>query len=126
MFVENTVIFLCELYPNLKFYIAHVSHADTVGILTEAWDEGKTNLYAEITPHHFLLTTKEIEEKLGEDAIFGRCHPFVKLHARHRDSLQQLFLDGKYRDQIVYGSDHAPHPEWVKREKKYGGVPNHQ
>jgi len=38
IFIIKTVIPLCEQYPNLKFYVAHVSHADTVALLKEAWD----------------------------------------------------------------------------------------
>lgn len=124
-FVRDTVLPICDRYKNLKFIVAHVSHADTVELLKEAWDAGKTNLYAEITPHHLLLATEEIKQKLADDAVFGFCHPFVKISERHRDSLQKLALDGKYQDQILYGSDHAPHPEEAKR-KEFGGVPNHQ
>ena len=124
-FVENIAIPLCERYPRLKFIVAHVSHRRTTEILTEAWDEGMNNLYAEITPHHLLLSTQEIQEKLGDDAVFGFCHPFIKISGTHRYALAQMLRDGTYKDQILYGSDHAPHPEWKKR-KGAGGIPNHQ
>ena len=84
------------------------------------------NIFVEITPHHLLLTTTEIQEMLGKDAIFGFCHPFVKLSGQNKNAISLLLQDGEYQDQILYGSDHAPHSEQAKREKKFGGVPNHQ
>lgn len=120
-FVQNIAIPLCKKYPELKFIVAHVSHRDTIGALEEAWDEGATNLYAEITPHHLLLSTTEIREKLGEDAVFGFCHPFVKISGSHRNTIALALLESKHQGQILYGSDHAPHPEEVKRGKKVIG-----
>lgn len=125
-FVRNTVIPLCEKYPELKFIVAHISHKETVEELTEAWKAGMKNIFVEITPHHLLLTTTEIEEILGKDAVFGFCHPFIKLSGRHKSAIALLLQDGEYQDQVLYGSDHAPHSESAKRDQKFGGVPNHQ
>jgi dihydroorotase len=79
-----------------------------------------------MTPHHLLLSTEEIREKLWTDAVFWFCHPFIKIDGTHRHALAEVLLEGRYQDQIIYGSDHAPHSEWAKRTKNIWGIPNHQ
>jgi dihydroorotase len=124
-FVQSTVIPLCEKHKNLKFIVAHISHKDTVQLLEDAWESGLSNLYVEITPHHLMLSTTEIREKLWKDEAFGFCHPFVKISGSHRARIANMLLEGDYPTQVLYGSDHAPHTEAAKI-KWTGWVPNHQ
>lgn len=115
-FVERIALPLCQRHPGLKLIVAHISHKKTVRLLQDAWDTGMKNLYAEITPHHALLSTAEIQEKLQKDEVFGFCHPFIKIAEKHRYAINSLMLDGKYSDQILYGSDHAPHSQKAKEK----------
>lgn len=87
-------------------HIAHVSTADSVGLVRAAKANG-VRVTAEVTPHHLILT---------DDLIARDFDPLLKVNPplrtqRHVDALRQGLLDGSIN---CIATDHAPHAEQEK------------
>jgi dihydroorotase len=96
-------------------HIAHVSCAETVGLIRSAKQRG-LNITAEVTPHHLRLTDRLLE---GDPAIgLPPAHPLTKVNPplrSHEDAeaLIEALADGTI-DAVA--TDHAPHAEADKAQ----------
>ncbi len=92
------VLEICKKYRTTA-NIAHISTAESLGIISESRDE--LDLFCEATPHH-LFFKKEDMEKLGS---------LLKINCPLRDEKDRKELvDGIRKEKIdMLATDHAPH-----------------
>jgi len=91
---------LAKDLPELTIIMEHISTKELAELATK-YD----NLKATITLHHLLLTLDDLCG--GALNVHYFCKPTIKL-ASDRDALQQLVKSG--HQNIMFGSDSAPHP----------------
>lgn len=105
-------IILAEL-TGCRLHIAHVSTAGSVRLIREAKSRG-VPVTAEVTPHHFTLTDKEVE---GYDTS-TKVNPPLRGEA-DLAALREGIADGTID---VIATDHAPHtPE--EKDSEYDRAP---
>lgn len=83
-----------------RYHVCHVSTAESVDVIRWAKARG-INVTAEVTPHHLLLTTSEVE---GYDPTF-KVNPPLRPD-EHVQALRDALADGTIE---CVGTDHAPH-----------------
>lgn len=83
-----------------KLHLAHLSCSQSVALLRWAKERG-TNVTAEVTPHHLLLT----EETVADFDTAAKMNPPLRGSA-DRKALQQALRDGIIE---IVATDHAPH-----------------
>lgn len=84
-----------------KLIIQHISTGETVELVRKARSEGYTNIYAEVTPHHFSLT----EDAVLEYGSNAKMNPPLRTE---RDRL--AIIEGIKDGTVSYiSTDHAPH-----------------
>lgn len=85
----------------VKLIIQHVSTKETVELVRKARAEGYTNIYAEVTPHHFSLT---------DDAVI-QYGSNAKMNPPLRSEEDRLaIIEGLKDGSVSYiSTDHAPH-----------------
>ncbi|MCL2864847.1 MAG: dihydroorotase [Lachnospiraceae bacterium] len=101
--VEDVIIardLLIAKETKTRLHICHCSTADSVRLIALAKSEG-LNITAEVCPHHFILTDKDIKE---QDSNYKMAPPLRS--QKDVNALIQGLQDGTI-DAIV--SDHAPH-----------------
>jgi len=86
--------------PNLTIIMEHISTKELAELATKY-----NNLKATVTLHHLLLTLDDLCG--GALNVHYFCKPTVKL-ASDRDALQALVKSG--HENVMFGSDSAPHP----------------
>ncbi len=92
-----------------KFYLCHITEEKELDYVKE---NGKENVFVEVTPHHLFLTEKNQNN-------FVIMKPPLKSE-KDRRSLWEALRDGTI-DNI--GSDHAPHTIEEKKSSEVFGVP---
>lgn len=96
-------------------YLAHISTAEEIALIRAAKNNGYTNIFCEVTPHHLLIN----ESILNTVGNWGKVNPPLRT-AGDNEALFAAVLDGVV-DTI--GSDHAPHaPE--EKAKDYAQAPS--
>lgn len=95
---------LAENFPKLHIVMEHITTADAVELL-----ERYSNITATVTLHHLMITLDEVLGGLMRPDLF--CKPIAKT-PRDREALRQAVFSG--HNQIVFGSDSAPHPRHKK------------
>ena len=90
-----------------RLHLCHCSTAGSVELVRKAKEEGLP-VTAEVTPHHFTLTTEDIKE---DDAVY-KMNPPIRT-GRDVEALIQGLKDGVID---VIATDHAPHTEEEKRK----------
>ncbi len=86
--------------PVCGFHICHLSTAAGFRLILTAWHNG-VPVSTEVTPHHLLLTVKDLAE-LGPVA---KCYPPLR-----STTDTEALLNACFADQIkIIASDHAPH-----------------
>lgn len=83
-----------------RYHVCHVSTAESVDVIRWAKARG-INVTAEVTPHHLLLTTSEVE---GYDPTY-KVNPPLRPD-EHVEALREALADGTIE---CVGTDHAPH-----------------
>ncbi len=86
--------------------IAHLSTAEATSMVKNAKREGLP-VYAEVSPHHLLLTDRDMVEKLGP---YGKMYPPLRTE-RDREALWRAVSEGVID---FLANDHAPHPREAK------------
>jgi len=76
-----------------KLYFCHVSTSEALNIIK------KNNSYAEVTPHHLLLSEED----------YGRLGDLVNVNPPLRKKHDQEYLFSQFQKADVVASDHAPH-----------------
>lgn len=91
---------LLEDFPGARYHVLHVSAAETLRLISDAKEKGLP-VTCEVSPHHLLYTSDEIEE---ENTAFKMNPPLRS--ARDRAMLRLCLREG-----IVdfVATDHAPH-----------------
>lgn len=97
-------------------YLCHVSTAEETELLRRM--KGDVEVYAEVTPHHLLLTDQVMA---SPDLYpgFGKVNPPLREESDSR-ALQQALAEGVLD---IVGSDHAPHTLEEKR-RPYPSCPS--
>jgi len=103
---------LAEL-TGARLHIAHVSCAKSVNIIRQAKRRG-VKVTAEVTPHHFTLTDKEL--KTYDTNL--KVNPPLRT-AQDVKAIKQALKDGTID---VIATDHAPHLQ-VEKEKEFDYAP---
>ena len=103
---------LAEL-TGARLHIAHVSCAKSVNIIRQAKRRG-VKVTAEVTPHHFTLTDKEL--KTYDTNL--KVNPPLRT-AQDVKAIKQALKDGAID---VIATDHAPHLQ-VEKEKEFDYAP---
>ncbi len=86
--------------PVCGFHICHLSTAAGFRRILAAWHKG-IPVTTEVTPHHLLLTVKD----LAEIGPIAKCYPPLR-----SKSDTEALLNACFADQIkIIASDHAPH-----------------
>ncbi len=108
---EEAVRKVCSLAARFKKYvhICHISCRSSLNYLNEYTT-------CEVTPHHLLLTEKELKEQ-GDIA---RVNPPLRMQADTR-ALWAALKSGRIN---AVASDHAPHEASEKEEDALAGIPN--
>lgn len=83
-----------------RVHVCHVSTAESVDVIRWAKARG-INVTAEVTPHHLLLGTREIE---NYDTTF-KVNPPLRTN-EHIEAVREALADGTID---AVGTDHAPH-----------------
>lgn len=83
-----------------RLHVCHISTAEGVDVVRWAKKRG-INVTAEVTPHHLLLGTREVE---GYDTTF-KVNPPLRTD-EHIEAVREALADGTID---VVGTDHAPH-----------------
>ncbi len=83
-----------------RLHVCHVSTAEGVDVVRWAKKRG-INVTAEVTPHHLLLGTRELE---GYDTTY-KVNPPLRTD-EHIEAVREALADGTID---VVGTDHAPH-----------------
>ncbi|GAA1392619.1 dihydroorotase [Luteococcus peritonei] len=83
-----------------RLHVCHISTAEGVEVVRWAKQRG-INVTAEVTPHHLLLGTREVE---GYDTTF-KVNPPLRTD-EHIEAVREALADGTID---VVGTDHAPH-----------------
>ncbi len=100
---------------NVKYHVAHISSKGSVELLRRFKDDN-LNISAEVTPHHLLLTDKDIWES-NYDTNF-KVNPPLKSE-EDVEALVSALKDGTID---VIATDHAPHaPE--EKESDFASAP---
>ncbi len=97
-------------------YVAHVSTKEEVALLKKAKQEAKAygfRVYAEVCPHHLLLTQDSIQTGVG------KVNPPLRTH-EDRVALWQGLHAGIID---VIASDHSPHT-WKEKQGRYIETPS--
>jgi dihydroorotase len=84
-----------------RYHVQHISSAASVELVRRARESGATNVTAEVTPHHLLLTHHACD---GYNTA-AKVNPPVR-EQRDIDALRRGVADGTI---TVLGTDHAPH-----------------
>lgn len=108
---EVLVPFLLRNFPTLKIVMEHITTKEAAELIGSGEHQ---NLWATITPHHLLLTHKDLFQTGSVAAgTFRRgsfpdrfCLPIAK-RLKHRDALWKLVASGSLH--IGAGTDSAPH-----------------
>lgn len=97
-----------------KLYVCHISTRREVELIKEAKKEG-LEVYAEVTPHHLLLSNKDVKALKN----YGKMNPPL------RSFLDQKALWAAVREGIIdcIGTDHAPHLR-EEKDKPYWDAPS--
>lgn len=96
---------LISEYTGIPVHLAHISVKETVDAVREAKKRG-VKVSCEVTPHHFILTEKELE------TFDTNCKMNPPLRTQSDvDAIKAGLADGTI-DCIA--TDHAPHAEWEK------------
>ncbi|MFN3134836.1 MAG: dihydroorotase, partial [Candidatus Kryptonium sp.] len=100
---------------NVKYHVAHISSKGSIGLLRQ-FKNDNLNITAEVTPHHLLLTDKDIW-KSNYDTNF-KVNPPLKSE-EDVEALVSALKDGTID---VIATDHAPHaPE--EKESDFVSAP---
>jgi len=91
--------------PRGSFHICHVSTAEGLQQVLEAKRRG-TSVTCEVTPHHLLLTVKDLE-RIGP---LAKCYPPLR-EKSDAETLIAACIKGKID---LIASDHAPHTDIEK------------
>ncbi len=83
-----------------RLHVCHISTAEGVEVVRWAKQRG-IDVTAEVTPHHLLLGTREVE---GYDTTF-KVNPPLRTD-EHIEAVREALADGTID---VVGTDHAPH-----------------
>jgi dihydroorotase len=86
--------------------IPHASTAEEIKAIRAHNGDG-VNLAFEVTPHHFLLSTDDME-RLGRSGLRYKINPPVR-DPETVEAYRNEVLDCMGYDNIMFGSDHAPH-----------------
>ncbi|UCC92166.1 MAG: amidohydrolase family protein [Candidatus Aenigmatarchaeota archaeon] len=92
-----------------KFYLCHISEKSELDYIRE---NGKENVFVEVTPHHLFLTEREQNK-------FVIMKPSLKKES-DRKVLWEALRDGTID---TMGTDHAPHTIEEKESSEVFGVP---
>ena len=87
-------------FPRLHLIMEHITTADSVEFL-----DRHPNVSATVTLHHLMITLDDVIGDLMNPHLF--CKPVAKT-PRDREALRSAVLGG--HEQIMFGSDSAPHP----------------
>jgi len=107
---------IVENFPNLRVVFEHISTAAGVEFVRSYMSStGKENLGATVTPHHLLLSKKDVFGKGNKIANpYHFCKPVCKT-TRDRQILQKaILLD--HHPAFFLGTDSAPHPQEAKEK----------
>ncbi|MDX2128001.1 MAG: dihydroorotase [Chloroherpetonaceae bacterium] len=100
-----------SVFPNApRYHVAHISTAEGIKLVKEAKSEGLC-VTAEVTPHHFTLTERDVFES-GFDGNF-RMNPPLRSE-RDKEAILEAIETGVID---VIATDHAPH---APHEKECG------
>jgi len=95
-----------------RLYITHVSTAEELALIRQAKREG-LSVYAETTPHHLFLSTKDYAALQGKAVVNP---PLRSPDIAVWEAITEGVID-------TIGSDHAPHTE-AEKAKPYGTCPS--
>jgi dihydroorotase len=102
-----------------RLHLQHVSTAGAISEIRRAKIQGLP-ISCEVTPHHLLLTTENIEQSSGAKGPDPNLKMNPPLRSRrHQEALIEALLDGTV-DAIA--SDHAPHVR-VAKQKGFAQAP---
>ncbi len=100
VFIESTLVPLCQRYPDLRIVFEHVTTREGVAFV-EAAD---ANVAATITPHHLMINRNAIFN--GGLRPHYYCLPVAK-REHHRRALRSAATSGNPK--FFLGTDSAPH-----------------
>lgn len=121
-YVNTVIIPYAKKYPDAKIIVAHASVFATAKAIIKTNKEFQTNITMELTPHHLFFSQDDVNNnpKL-------KCFPPL----RSEDDVYYLkkLLPRIWEEwlNIMFWSDHAPHPREKKDiafEAASGGIPN--
>ncbi len=108
--VEDVIVardILLAKETGVRLHLCHCSTKDSVYMVREAKEKGLP-VSAEVCPHHFILTTEDIEENHGR----YKMNPPI----REREDVEALIGGLKDGTMEVIATDHAPHAESEKEK----------
>ena len=98
-FIDDQLAVILKKFPNLKIVLEHVSSKYGADVVSK-----EKNLFGTITPHHMLLTKKNVfEENINP---FNYCMPIVK-NESDLIALRKYACSGN--EKFFIGTDSAPH-----------------
>lgn len=95
---------MANSFPKLHIVMEHITTAAAVDFV-----DRYPNVSATVTLHHLLITLDDVIGSLLEPDLF--CKPIAK-RPEDRQRLREAVFSG--HDQIMFGSDSAPHPRHKK------------
>jgi dihydroorotase len=95
---------LATSFPKLKIIMEHITTKEAVKALKR-----HQNLYATITLHHLYITLDDVIGEILKPHYF--CKPIAK-RPKDREALLEVAL--KADKKVMFGSDSAPHPKYLK------------
>jgi dihydroorotase-like cyclic amidohydrolase len=108
-YIKNVIIPLAIRYKEANVIVAHVSTRESAEIIIETNKKYDTNITMELTPHHLYFSEEDI-----------KWNPILKCFPPLRTKKDQIFLQNLLKRiweplvNIMFGSDHAPHPKIKK------------
>ena len=102
-----------------NLHICHVSVPETIRAVEQHRREKKFSISCGITPHHVLLSEKNIENMKGPSGHRLKMNPPLRSEQTRKETAE-LLLSGKI-DWVE--SDHAPHTLEEKEAEFYSGIP---
>ncbi len=104
-FIEEKLIPMLELTPDIRLVFEHITTADGVAFVQQSGD----NVAATITAHHLLMNRNAMFQ--GGMRPHHYCLPVLKRES-HRQALVEAATSGSSK--FFLGTDSAPHPRHAK------------